>query len=54
MHDCKYHLICIPKYWEKIIYGTLRKYLGQALREQALKKESNIIEGRLMGDHDTI
>jgi putative transposase len=50
-YDCKYHLIWIPRYRKKIIYGTLRKYLGEVLRELALQKESNIIEGHLMGDH---
>ncbi len=49
--DCKYHLIWIPKYRKKLIYGTLRQYLGEVLRELALQKESNIIEGHLMGDH---
>ena len=49
--DCKYHLIWIPKYRKKVIYGTLRQYLGEVLRELALQKESNIIEGHLMGDH---
>ena len=49
--DCKYHLIWIPKYRKKLIYGNLRKYLGEILRELALQKESNIIEGHLMGDH---
>jgi putative transposase len=29
----------------------LRRYLGEVLRELALQKESNIMEGRLMGDH---
>jgi putative transposase len=49
--DCKYHLVWIPKYRKKIIYGNLRRYLGEVLRELALHKESNIIEGHLMGDH---
>ena len=50
-YDCKYHLIWIPKYRKKVIYGNLRRYLGEVLRELALQKESNIIEGHLMGDH---
>ena len=49
--DCKYHLVWIPKYRRKIIYGHLRKYLGEVFRELALQKESHIIEGHLMGDH---
>jgi len=50
-YDCKYHFIWIPKYRKKVIYGNLRRYLGEVLRELALQKESNIIEGHLMGDH---
>ena len=49
--DCKYHVVWIPKYRKKIIYGQLRKYLGEVLRELALQKESQIMEGHLMGDH---
>ena len=25
--DCKYHIVFIPKYRRKVIYGELRKYL---------------------------
>jgi len=49
--DCKYHLVWIPKYRKKAIYGQLRKYLGEIFRDLALQKESSIIEGHLMGDH---
>ena len=49
--ECKYHLIWIPKYRKKVLYGQLRKYLGEVFRELALQRESNIIEGHLMGDH---
>ena len=49
--DCKYHLVWIPKYRKKILYGHLRKYLGEVFRELALQKESHILEGHLMGDH---
>ena len=49
--ECKYHLVWIPKYRKKIIYGQLRTYLGEILKELALQKESEILEGHLMGDH---
>jgi putative transposase len=49
--ECKYHLVWIPKYRKKVIYGQLRKYLGEILKELALQRESKIIEGHLMGDH---
>lgn len=49
--DCKYHLVWIPKYRKKVIYGNLRKYSGDVLRELALRKEAKVLEGHLMGDH---
>ena len=49
--ECKYHVVWIPKYRKKAIYVSLRKYLGNILRELATQKESKIIEGHLMADH---
>ena len=49
--DCKYHVIWIPKYRKKTIFGDLRKYLGEILWELAKQKECTVIEGHLMPDH---
>ena len=49
--DCKYHVVWIPKCRRKVLYGELRKYLGQVLRELATQKKSRVVEGHLMGDH---
>jgi len=49
--DCKYHVVFIPKYRKKVIYGALRKHLGEILHELAGHRESKIEEGHLMGDH---
>jgi len=49
--DCKYHLVWIPKYRRKVLYGQLRKELGPILRELALQRESEVVEGRLKVDH---
>ena len=49
--ECKYHVVFIPKYRKKVIYGQLRRYLGEVLRELARQKESLIEEGHLMSDH---
>ncbi len=49
--ECKYHVIFIPKYRRKVLYGTLRQYLGEVLRQLARQKESEIEEGHLLGDH---
>ena len=49
--DCKYHVVFIPKYRRKVLYGQLRKHLGEVLRTLALQRESRIEEGHLQPDH---
>ena len=49
--ECKYHLVWIPKSRKKVLYGQLRKDLGQILRRLATQKESEVIEGTLKADH---
>jgi putative transposase len=49
--DCKYHVVFIPKYRRKVLYGELRQYLGELFRRLALQKESRIEQGHLMPDH---
>ena len=48
--ECKYHVVFIPKYRRKALYGELRRDLGTALRTLAEQKESQIEEGHLMSD----
>ena len=49
--DCKYHVVFIPKKRKKIIYGDLRKYLGEIFHELAKQKGIEILEGHLMKNH---
>ena len=49
--ECKYHVVWIPKYRRKMIYGQLRKYLGQVFKDLAHSRESEVIEGHMMPDH---
>ena len=49
--DCKYHLIWIPKYRKKVLYGHLRKHLTDVFHELASHRESKIHEGHMRGDH---
>jgi len=49
--DCKYHVVWIPKYRKKTVYGELRRELGEVFRELAKQKESRIEEGHLLPDH---
>jgi len=49
--DCKYHIIWIPKYRRKVIYGKLRKEIGTILRRLCDYKGIEIIEGKACVDH---
>ena len=49
--ECKYHVVFIPQYRRKALYGQLRIHLGEVFRELARQKESTIEEGHLRPDH---
>jgi putative transposase len=49
--ECKYHIVWIPKYRKKVLYGQIRKHLGDVFRGLARQKESKVVEGHLMLDH---
>ena len=49
--DCKYHVVFIPKYRKKQIFGALRKHLGEIFHDLAKRKECKIEEGHLHEDH---
>ena len=49
--ECKYHIVFIPKYRRKVLFGTMRQHLGEVFRRLARQKESEIEEGHLMPDH---
>lgn len=49
--DCKYHVIFIPKYRRRALYGQLRQYLGEVFHRLAQQKECRVEEGHLMPDH---
>ena len=41
----------VPKCRRKVLYGQLRKHLGQVLHDLAGQKESKLMEGHLQADH---
>ena len=49
--ECKYHLVFIPKNRRKVLYGELRKHLGEMFHELAERRQCKIEEGHLMPDH---
>ncbi|OGA16221.1 MAG: transposase [Betaproteobacteria bacterium RIFCSPLOWO2_02_FULL_63_19] len=49
--ECTYHVVFIPKYRRKVLYGELRRHLGEVFRRLAEHRDSRIEEGHLMADH---
>ncbi|MBP9843846.1 IS200/IS605 family transposase [Candidatus Babeliales bacterium] len=49
--DCKYHIVFVPKYRKKKLYGDIRRYLGRVFHELANQRGSKIIEGHMVQDH---
>ena len=49
--NCKYHIVFIPKYRSKEIYGKLRSDIGQIIRQLCSYKDVEIMEAHAMPDH---
>ena len=43
--ECKYHVVFVPKYRKKVLYGQLKNYVGDILKMLARQKECEILEG---------
>lgn len=48
---CRYHVVIVPKYRRKAIFGALRKDLGPILKELCDRYEVELVEGHVMRDH---
>ncbi|MGX9931624.1 transposase, partial [Virgibacillus salarius] len=46
--NCKYHIVFIPKYRRKEIYGKFRRDIGVILRRLCEMKDVEIIEAHAM------
>jgi len=49
--ECKYHVVIVPKYRKKVLYGGMRKQVGELLRERCRQKGVELLEGHLLSDH---
>ena len=49
--NCKYHIVFIPKYRRKEIYGQIRVDIGQIIRQLCAYKGVEIMEAHAMPDH---
>ena len=44
-------MVFIPKCRRKVLYGKLKRHLGEVFHQLARQRESRILEGHLMPDH---
>ena len=49
--DCKYHIVIIPKYRKRKLYGKLKKHVGEVIREVCRQRGTERLEGHLIPDH---
>ncbi len=49
--DCKYHIVFVPKYRKKVLYGKIRIFLRQLFHELASQKGCRIEKGGMVQDH---
>lgn len=49
--ECKYHVVWIPKYRRKVLYGEIKRHLGEIFHTLAHQRESEILEGHIAKDH---
>ncbi len=49
--ECKYHVVILPKYRRKVLYGKIRREIGRILRDLCRQKGIELVEGNAMPDH---
>ena len=49
--ECKFHVVILPKYRKKVLYGNVRQRIGEILRELCRYKGVDMEEGHAMPDH---
>ena len=50
-HYCRYHVVFVPKYRKKAIYGALRRDIGNIFRDLCRQSGVELVEGYAMKDH---
>lgn len=48
---CKYHIVFVPKYRRRAIFGSLCRQIGWILRDLCMQHRVEFVEGHAMGDH---
>ena len=50
-YNCKYHIVFIPKYRRKVMYGKARKDVVEILKHLCMIEGIELIEGAVCPDH---
>lgn len=50
-YRCQYHIVFAPKYRRKVIYGKLRKEIGEIIRKLCNEKKVELLEAEACPDH---
>ena len=48
---CRYHVVFVPKYRRRAIFGSLRKSIGGVLRQLCEQEGVELVEGHALPDH---
>ena len=51
MWECNYHVVFVPKYRKKVVYGRIRQFLATTFHELANQKGCKILKGSMVQDH---
>ena len=49
--NCKYHVVFIPKYRRRTLFGVVRRELGTVFGRLAEQKDCRVEEGHILPDH---
>jgi putative transposase len=49
--ECKYHVVIVPKYRKKKLFGKFRVRVGEIIKDLCRQRGVELIEGHLMPDH---
>ena len=49
--DCKYHIVIVPKYRQRLLYGKTKQRVGEIIRDLCRHRGINLLEGHAMPDH---
>ena len=49
--ECKYHIVIIPKYRKRKLYGQFRTRVGEVIKDLCRQRGIGMLEGHLRPDH---